>query len=610
MSANSIARHRARAAGRTPQGTKLFTQLVRKELRTLRSHLALGGLSMLGVAATELLAPWPLKLILDNVLLAQPLTQAPEWAQAAARTQPTLAIIVISLGILLIAIMRGFFSAIQIYHTSQIGHQISARLQQQLFSHVQRLSLTFHHRSRSGELLAKMTSDTRTIRDVLSDGLLDTAAQFVTLVGMLVVLSSLNWQLSLIVLASFPILAVAVYRSSREVKLSSRSQRKLEGAVAARISESLGAISLVQAFGRERYERERFVEESQLTLEESIRTARIEAAGTRRIEVISAAGTWAVVLFGGLQVLAGTMTPGALLIFATYVASMYRPIRSLAKLSTRFSKAVVSAERISEILATEPEVLDRRTAIPAGKLRGHVTFTNVAFDYGDGSRTLRNISFSAMPGQRVALVGASGAGKSTIANLLLRFYDPRAGYIQIDGVDLRDYQRESLRHQIGVVLQDTILLGTTVRENIAYGKPDATQAEIEAAARLANAHGFVMALPDGYDTLLGERGSTISGGQRQRLSLARALLKRPAVLILDEPTSAVDAESARLIQTTITETLRDTTTIMIAHQFTALDRFDQILVLKDGVIVEHGTHAELLARAGLYYELAQLQGAS
>jgi ATP-binding cassette subfamily B protein/subfamily B ATP-binding cassette protein MsbA len=573
----------------------------------MRRSVILASVAMLGVTAADLLSPWPLKVLIDNVLLGKPASGPLAGLTGLAGGHEGLAVAGVALSVILIALLRGVCAASQLFHTSRLGYELSALLQRQLFDHLQRLSLGFHSRARSGELLTKVTSDTKNLRDIFADSLLDTGAQLLTLVGMAATMIFMNWRLSLVVLASFPVLACAVYLFSRQIKLLSRNQRKLEGVIAARISEGLATLPLVQAFGRERYEREQFAATSAETLEESIRAVRTEAAGTRAIEIISAAGIAAVVLFGGLQALRGTVSPGELLIFITYVTNMYKPVRSLARLSTRFSKGVVSAERIGEILDAEPEVVDRRFAVPASSLRGRVEFRGVAFDYGDGKAALRDVSFTISAGQRVALVGASGAGKSTIVSMILRFYDPRRGAILIDGVDIRDYQRESLRQQIGVVLQDSLLLSATVRENIAYAEPAASDAEVEAAARLASAHDFITALPQGYDTPIGERGATLSGGQRQRLSLARALIKRPAILILDEPTSAMDAESARSVEDALTQARAGQTTLVIAHHFVSMERFDQILVLRDGLVVEQGTNTELLARRGFYYDLWRLQ---
>ncbi len=593
-----------KAFTRTPR----FRQIILDYLHSRRRGVVLASLAMLGVTMADLLSPWPLKVLIDQILLGKPASGSLASLLGGTGEHQRLAVVVVALSIVLIALLRGFCAASQLFQTSRLGHELSALLQRQLFDHLQRLSLGFHNRTRTGELLTKVTSDTKNIRDIFTDSLLDTGAQLLTLIGMTVTMVLMNWRLSLVVLTSFPMLALAVYQFSRQIKLLSRNQRRLEGVIAARITEGLATLPLVQAFGRERHEREQFTATSEVTLEESIRAARAEATGTRAIEIISAAGIAAVVLIGGLQAIEGAVSPGELLIFIAYVTSMYKPVRSLARLSTRFSKGMVSAERIAEIFDTEPEVVDRRTALSASGLRGRIEFRNVSFDYGDGKLALRDVSFTIRSGQRVALVGTSGAGKSTVVSLLLRFYDSRAGYILIDGIDIRDYQRESLREQIGVVLQDSLLLSTTIRENITYARPGATSAEIETAARLANAHDFIMALPDTYETTISERGATLSGGQRQRLSLARALIKHPAILILDEPTSAMDAESARLVEDALSQTQRGRTTLVIAHHFVSMERFDQILVLRDGEVVEQGTHTELLTHHGFYYELSRLQG--
>jgi ATP-binding cassette subfamily B protein/subfamily B ATP-binding cassette protein MsbA len=338
---------------------------------------------------------------------------------------------------------------------------------------------------------------------------------------------------------------------------------------------------MVQAFARREFEEDRFQRETAQNLAEGIRVARSSAAVSRVIEVICALSTAITLLSGSWQAFKGYMTPGDLLIFVSYLKSIYKPIRELGRSSVKVSRAAVCAERINEVLAIEAEPPDPPHAITAANLTGDVIFRNVSFGYERGRPLLEEVSFHIHPGQKVALVGPSGTGKSTLIGLILRLYEPQRGCILLDGVDVRDYQRESLRRSIGLVLQDSVLFAATVRENIAYGQPEASSEAIEAAARHAYAHDFIMALPDGYETVVGERGCTLSGGQRQRICLARALIKQPSILILDEPTSAVDPASASMIHVAINRLHADKTVVLISHQISSAGDFDQILTLRD-----------------------------
>ncbi len=583
-----------------------FRHIVLEQLKRSRWDIARALLCIVGSTGMALVAPWPMKIIFDQVLLGKPVPDYLEPLAGLLQGERAAALAVLALALVVIALASGIFAFYQVFLTSRIGYTMVNALRGELFDHLQRLSLSFHNRARTGELLNKVTSDTNMLKDVFAESALTFLTSALTISGMFVVMFALEWKLALVVLATFPVLFLTLFHVLKQVRKSVRRQRRNEGKVASRIGELLMSVPLVQAFGRERFERERFESETAESMEESIRTARREAAASRLVEVVSTAGVAVAVLYGGYRVLDGAMTPGDLLVFVAYIREIYKPVRTVARLSARTSRAAVSAERISEILEIEPEITDLPDAIEARNLRGEIEFRNVSFGYEPGKPILKNISFHLPAGRRIALVGASGAGKSTIANLILRLYDTTEGSVLIDGWDVRRYQRESLRHEIGVVLQDTILFGTTVRENIAYGKPDATDEEIRQAAREVHADDFIERLPDGYDEVLGEGGSTISGGQRQRICLARALVKRPSILIMDEPTSAVDADSEALIRDAVRHLQQDKTTLLIAHQLQSVQDADWILVLKDGSVVEQGSHEELLRRGGYYCELFRI----
>lgn len=584
-----------------------FGRVVRTHLRDMRGDFALAALCVIGSTLTTLLVPWPLKLIVDHVLLERPVP-ASLGALSAVLHGGSVAGLVVMAGIVVaIAGFGALFAYFQLYLTSRIGLRLVYRLRCELFDHLQNLSLSFHNRARTGELLNKLTADTSVLRDVYSESALAFATGALTIIGVFAVMLALNWRLALVVLATFPLLFVALLHMLKRVRRTARLQRRNEGRIASRLGELLGAVSVVQAFGREAYERERFQAESAETMEYSIRSVRVEAAAARLVEVVSALGTGIALLYGGMQALAGAMSPGDLLVFAAYVGSLYRPARAMARLSARFSKAGASVERLSEILDIEPEISDAPDAIEVGHLSGEIVFEHVGFAYPEGKPVLDDVSFRIPAGSRVALVGASGAGKSTIANLVLRLYEPQAGRVLIDAIDVRRYQRASLRREIGVVPQEALLFGTTLRENIAYGKPDASDEEIERAARASHAHEFITALPEGYETVVGERGAGLSGGQRQRIALARALAKRPSLFIMDEPTSAIDAESDALIQAAVRRLQKDTTTLLIAHRLDSVREADLILVLRDGRVVEQGTHEALASRGGYYCELFCIQ---
>jgi ATP-binding cassette, subfamily B, bacterial len=584
-----------------------FKEIVLSHLLKMKGRLSLAAVCLVGYTAFELLKPWPLKVLFDYVLLQQPLPPFLSSLQGALQGSLLLPLGLVASAIICISILSGVFSYGQLYLTSKVGFLLSATLRNELFSRLQRLSLSFHNNTKSGELLTKVSSDTAALRDVFAEWSLTMAGHCLTLLGMMAIMFVLNWKLALVAMVTLPIMGTLLFVLIRKVKATAQKQRKHEGAIASHVNEVLGAISLVQAFGREEHEESRLQKYSDHHVEQGIQTARLTASVSRMVHIVEAFGTAGIVLFGGWLVLGKQMTPGDLLVFLSYGHSLYKPLRHLSSLSVKFSRAMVSAKRVADILDMDPEIRDVPNARQASTLHGDIAFHQVAFGYERDTKVLHGVSFRITAGQKVALVGSSGAGKSTIVSLILRLYEPQSGFIAIDGIDSIQYNRESLRQHIGIVLQDTVLFGASIAENISYGKPDATQDEIERAATLAYAHDFIMTLPHGYDTILGERGNTLSGGQRQRICLARAIIKQPSILILDEPTSAVDPVSAALIRDTVARLQAGKTTLVIAHQFFAMDQFDQILVLENGRIVEQGRHTQLVARKGHYYALLASQ---
>jgi len=583
--------------------------LVRACLKERRLALSLAAVALLGVVLADVLAPWPLKIIFDHILLAKPLPPTLALLQPVLDWGTWPALTVATLAIAAIALAGGVLAYLQLYTTAKVGHRITWRLRGELFAHLQRLSLAFHRDSRSGELLTKVAGDTNLLRDMFSDWALTLGRHALTLVAMLSVMFLLNWQLALVVAATLPPLLGVIFVLNRRVKASVREQRKHEGLMATRLNEVLSSIALVQAFGRHTYEEDRFSREIEANYESGMRTTRTTGAIVKAIAVISAAGTAITVLLGAHEVLVGRLTPGELLVFITYVTSLYKPVRDLGRLSAKFSRASVSAQRVAEILDHEPDIADAPDALELKRPAGEIVFENVSFGYGAGRPVFDSLSLRIAAGERVALVGPSGAGKSTLLNLLLRLYEPTAGRVLIDGIDIRRFTRDSLRREIGIVLQDNILFGVSVRENIAYGRPDAPLDAIEAAARSARAHEFIVDLPEGYDTEIGERGATLSGGQRQRLCLARALVKEPAILVMDEPTASIDAVSARLINEAVARVHRNRTLIVISHEYSDMASYDRILVLQNGRLVESGAHEALLKARGTYLALVEPRNA-
>ncbi len=577
----------------------------------LRPHwksLAIAFVAVLGETVTGLLEPWPLKIVFDNILGAK---KMPPWMAVfvyATLGQDQLAILeFVVVTVLLIALVGALSAYTEKYLTTSVAQWVAHDLRRTLYHHIQRLSLSYHDNKRTGDLISRVTSDIDSVQDFISQAMLGLVVNALTLIGMLAVMFYLDWSFTLIALSVAPALFIVVYSFTHRIKQASRAVRKKEGEIASVVQEVLSSMRVVKAFSREDYEQERFEQQSLETVETALRARGLKAKLAPLVEVIVAIGTCLVLWYGVKLVLTGTITPGSLLVFLIYLGKMYKPMRELSKMTDTISKTAVGYERIREVLETEREVRNLPGARPAPDFKGRIEFSHVHFGYAPERLILKDVNLEIEPGTVAALVGPTGAGKTTIASLVARFYDPIEGEVRIDGNDIRRYKLKSLRRQISFVLQENLLFRAAVWQNIAYGRPEASRDEIIQAAKLANAHEFIEKLPDGYDTLVGERGVTVSGGQRQRIAIARAVIRNAPILVLDEPTSDLDAASEELVFDALGRLMEGRTSIVIAHRLATVQRADVIFVLDDGKIVQQGTHRELLKRGGLYAKLYDIQ---
>jgi ABC-type multidrug transport system fused ATPase/permease subunit len=488
-----------------------------------------------------------------------------------------------------------------------LGERFLFDLRVRIYDYLQRLSLSFFERTSTGELMSRVTNDVNALEQFVTHGVILTTVDLMRLVGASAVLMVLDWRLALVVLLPVPLIALGLRRFNRHVRPIYRRVRDRMGDINTRLQDDLAGIRVVQAFGQEDAELERFRSVSERYYQERVSAIRAWAAFFPGISFVAAAGGVLVLGIGARMIIGGQLSLGTLVAFLSYMASFYDPIRRLADVDNTFQQAIAAADRIFELLDEKVDIRDAPDAIALNKIKGDVVFHDVHFHYGDGDEVLHDIDFHIAPGQIVALVGPSGAGKTSIANLLCRFYDPTHGRLLVDGYNLRQVQLRSLRRHVAVVLQDTFLFNATVRENLLYGKPDASEQELIAAAEAACAHEFIEQMPGGYDTEIGERGVKLSGGQRQRLALARAILADPRILILDEATSSVDAEAEYLIQQALEKVMQGRTSLVIAHRLSTIRNADKIIVLHDGKISELGHHDELLASGGLYSQLYRRQ---
>ena len=562
-------------------GLRRTLSYLRPHLRPQRKLMIAGFACLLAEVAFRLLEPWPLKYVIDAVVL--PAT--------ADRSGVVRLLVVCAVALVAVAGLRALSAYLMTVCFALAGTRAMTAVRADVFAHVQRLSLRFHGATKTGDLLTRLTGDVGRLQEVAVTAALPLLGNVVALLGMTTVMLVLDWRLALIVVAAFPVFVLASSRSSRKITSAARQQRRREGELAGTAGETLGAITVVQAYSLERILQRVFGADNDRALRDGVKASRLAAGLERKTDLLVGFATAAVLLVGGMRVLDGALTPGELVVFISYLKGAFKPMRDLAKYTGRLAKAAASGERIIDLLETAPDITDARHARPAPRFYGEIRFDHVDLDYGSGERALRDVTLRIPGGCRVGLVGPSGSGKSTLAALVLRLYDPTNGTVTIDGHDLRDLTLASVRGQVAVVLQESVLFATSVRENIRYGRPDATDAEVEAAARVAHADEFVRRLEHGYDTMLGERGTGLSGGQRQRIAIARAVLRDARIVVLDEAATGLDQENSAAVRDAIRALTRGRTTLVISHVPDEVADCDIVVRLDAGRVVEYRRRA-------------------
>ena len=570
--------------------SKIYLRLLRYLKPYIPKTVMAVGCMILATSAS-LYVPWIVRDIIDGVLV----------------NKDVFLLNAITAGIVVVFALRGFFVYAQTYLMAFISQRVVIDLREALFRQFQRLSIAYFDRSRTGKVLSYMTNDVGVLQNALAQNVIDLASESLVLVGSLAAMFYLHWQLALLTLITVPLVAQAMNVFGVKLRRASGAMQQRAAEITSVLQEMIVSIRLIRLFVREDYEIARFNLENKNNFSAQMRAAQLSATLTPVVEFLAALAVTVIVWYGGNEVINGNLTSGSLIAFLVYSVNISNPVKRLGNVYGTIQKAVAAAERVFEVLDTKPEIEDAPDALELPAVTGRVTFDNVTFAYNNGEPVLHNMSIDIEPGRVLAIVGPSGAGKSTVANLLPRFYDPQEGTIRIDGIDIREVTVASLREQLAMVPQDTILFSASIYENILYGRLDATREEVVQAAQSSNAHDFILQLPDGYDTQIGERGCQLSGGQRQRIAIARALLKKPRILILDEATSALDAESERLVQDALDKLMIGRTTFVIAHRLSTIQRADSILVLEKGRMVECGSHSQLLEAGGLYSKLYSLQ---
>lgn len=554
-------------------------------------RLGLAIICIIMSAAANLYVPWIIKDMVDKVLM----------------NKDMMLLNLIAAGIVVVFLFRGIFYYGQSYLVSYIAQRVIIDVREMLYIKFQKLQLAYYEKKQTGTIMSYITNDVAALQAALVDSLIEMVTEMSILVGSLIMMFYLDWKLSIVTLVVVPVIGQAMKIFGRKLKMSGALIQERTAQITSLLQESISGVRVVKSFAREDYEIERFQNQNNLNFRANMKSVQLSSLLTPTVEFLAAVIVAVILWFGGYQVVNGALTAGALVAFLTYAVNLANPVKRISRVYGTINKAMAAAERVFMVLDTPEQLKDKPDAVELPKISGTVTFDHVSFGYKEGVNVLHDLTLEAKPGQVIAFVGPSGAGKSTIANLIPRFYDVTSGSIKIDGIDIRDVKIRSLREQIGVVPQETMLFSGTVKDNIRYGRLDATDEEVVEAAKAANAHNFIMQLSDGYETKIGERGITLSGGQRQRIAIARAILKNPRILILDEATSALDTESEEIVQEALDKLMIGRTSFVIAHRLSTIINADKIIVLDNGRVTESGTHKELMQTGGLYSHLYNIQ---